>query len=171
MHPKLALALMSALAVAACSDPVASASSADPTLAVTSNDFDKNIGATVTNDFDKNIVGTVTNDCTGEEGTGIARVHIVTTGSNDEAGGAHGTFHLNVDGKVTFGTETRYLFHQTTEFLFNGKLGEEQTINSVFTLNGQGSAPDEVIQFVLHYTITPGGAVPTDWEWGNLKCG
>jgi len=65
MHPKLALALMSALAVAACSNPVASASSADPTLAVTSNDLDKNIGATVANDFDKNIVGTVTNDCTG----------------------------------------------------------------------------------------------------------
>jgi hypothetical protein len=158
MRPNHALALLSALAIVACSDPTASAPSANPTFAVTSNEFDKNI------------VGTVTNDCTGEEGTGIARVHIVTTDGSDGAGGVHGTFHLNVDGKVTFGSETRYVFHQTTEFLFNGQVGEEQTINSVFTLNGQGSAPNEVAQFVLHYTITPDGAVPTDWEWGDLKC-
>jgi hypothetical protein len=44
------------------------------------------------------------------------------------------------------------------------------TIIGTFTLNGQGRAPNEVAQFRLHFTVTPNGAVPTDWEWDALQC-
>ena len=71
---------------------------------------------------------------------------------------------------MTFGTETRFVFHQTQLFQFNSSVGEMGTIIGTFTLNGQGGAPNEVAQFRLHFTVTPNGAVPTDWEWDALKC-
>jgi hypothetical protein len=158
MRLTLALGLLTGLAVAACSEPTTSTQPTEPTLAVTSNDFDKNIE------------GGVTNDCTGEGAGGTVRVHILTTSTDDGAGGFHGNFHLIANGKVTFGTETRYLFNQTTTVAYNAKVGEEETIITTFTLIGQGGASNEVLQFRLHYTVTPSGAIPTDFEWDNLKC-
>jgi hypothetical protein len=158
MRPALALSLLSALALIACDDLTSGTEPPDPTFAVTSNEFDKTLE------------GPVTDDCTGETAIALARLHIVTTSTTDGAGGYHAGFRFNITGKLTFGTETRYVFHQTNTAVVNGKVGEEGTINSTFTLNGQGSVPNEVFQFRLHYTITPTGAVPSDWEWDDLKC-
>ena len=38
------------------------------------------------------------------------------------------------------------------------------------TLIGQGSAPNELATFRLHFTITPSGAVTVDFERGDLIC-
>jgi hypothetical protein len=157
MRPTLSLSLLSALALAACGEPTAGSQPADPAFAVTSNEFDKAL------------TGPFTNDCTGEEGIAQARLHVVTTSTDDGAGGFHVGFRFNITGRVTFGT-VGYVFHQTNTDVVNGRVGEEGTINSTFTLIGQGSAPNEVFQFRLHYTIAATGAVPTDWQWGNLKC-
>jgi hypothetical protein len=147
--------------LAACSQPTADTPPEAVSYAVTSNERSTDLA----------IVGNVTNDCTGEVGTGTGHVHIVTTSTDDGAGGMHGAFHLTAAGKVTFGTETRYVFHQSQLFQFNSKVGEMGTIIGTFTLNGQGGAPNEVFPFRLHFTVTPNGAVPTDWEWDVLKCG
>ena len=159
MRPMFALGLV-AITFAACSDPTAETPSQSPSYAVTSN----------VRSTDLALIGGVTDDCTGELGNATGRLHIITTSTADGAGGMHGAFNLDAAGTVTFGTETRYVWHQSLLFQFNGRVGETGTIIATFTLIGQGQAPNEVFPFRLHYTITPNGAVPTDWAWGNLQC-
>ena len=159
MRSIYALGLL-ATALAACSDPTADTPAQAASYAITSN----------MRSTDIDLIGGVTDDCTGELGSATGRLHVITTSTDDGAGGMHGAFNLNAAGKVTFGTETRYVWHQSLLFQFNGKVGETGTIIATFTLIGQGQAPNEVFPSRLHYTITPNGAVPTAWEWDNLQC-
>ena len=155
MRPTLALAMLCALAAGGCSEPTAE--SAPAQFAVTENEYDRNFE------------GPIINDCTGEEGQALVRMHVVSTDTEDAAGGLHVGFHLNATGTVTF-DGARYRFHQTVTDQFSGGVGEERTITATFTLIGQGGAPNEVALFELHFTVRPDGTVATDMEHGRLIC-
>jgi hypothetical protein len=151
-------------ALAACdqaTSPVAPAAPAEPSLAVESNEripFD----------------GVAYSDCGTEDIAVTGVFHPVTAVTFDRSGGYHLVFRYNVEAKGTSQTTgAQYVVQTRTSVTLHfpaASLGQEFNRTDLFTLIGQGTAPNEVLTARIHFTVDANGIVRSSVDEFRLKC-
>lgn len=109
------------------------------------------------------------NECSGETIAGIARFHDVFGVSTTPSG----TFHIVAHDNVTFEGQTA-----TTEYVGSQEDNATETIASGYTINeeshftlvSKGSAPNVILRFGYHITVTPNGEVTAYRDNFSIKC-
>lgn len=100
--------------------------------------------------------------------------HPVTAVTFDRAGGYHLVFRYNLETKGTSETTgTKYVVQVRASFAENfpaTTLGMEQNRTDLFTLIGQGNAPNEVLTSEIHFTVDANGLVKSTLEHFRLRC-
>lgn len=118
--------------------------------------------------------GVAHSDCGGEDIAVTGIRHLVVAVTSDGKGGFHLVFHYNVDANGTSTTTgAQYVVQARTSFTLNSPattLGYEQTRTDLFTLIGQGTAPNEVLTVVNHITVDANGNVTSTVDTFRLKC-
>ncbi len=118
--------------------------------------------------------GIAHSDCGGEDIAVTGTYHPVTAVTSDGRGGFHLMVHYNIEAKGTSETTgAQYVVHQRVNFTLNSPattLGNEQTRTDMFSLIGQGSAPNEVMTGVVHITVDANGRVTSLVDQLRLKC-
>ncbi len=113
------------------------------------------------------------NDCNGEIIAIEATFHLVTSVTNDGAGGYHVKIHRNLTGTgVNQATGVEYVVSEEDNDQYSVDAGaDEQTSIMHFNLVSKGNAPNEVAQLMFHYTITPDGNLATYEDNFRINCG
>ena len=113
------------------------------------------------------------NDCNGEIIAIDATFHLVTSVTNDGAGGYHVKIHRNVSGTgVNQATGVEYVVSEEDNNQYTvGGGADEQTSIVHFNLVSKGNAPNEVAEVTFHLTITPDGELATYHDGFRIDCG
>jgi hypothetical protein len=113
------------------------------------------------------------NDCNGEIIAIDATIHLVTSVTNDGAGGYHVKIHRNVSGSgVNEATGVEYVVSEEDNNEYSVSAGaSEQTSIVHFNLVSKGNAPNEVAEVTFHLTITPDGDLVTYHDGTRIDCG
>jgi hypothetical protein len=94
--------------------------------------------------------------------------------TSDGAGGFHVVFHLDFLAKGTGPTTgARYVSIEKVDFAFDAPattLGHERTRTELFTLIGQGTAPNEVLTALLHITVDANGNGTASLDNFRVRC-
>ncbi|MFN2637789.1 MAG: hypothetical protein ABR585_12255 [Gemmatimonadaceae bacterium] len=162
---KLDLLLPAVIALAACDKTPANVTgprAGDPNLALVIN-----------RRFD--VVGTALSDCGGEDIAVTGTFHRILTITSDRAGGFHVNDHMDYTGLqgTSAITGAKYVANQISVVNFNvpgPQLGFEVTRETSFKLIGQGTAPDEVLTMLIHYTINANGELTTFVDNFRVRC-
>jgi hypothetical protein len=113
-------------------------------------------------------------DC-GTENIAVTGIfHPVTAVTFDRSGGYHLVFHYNLEAKGTSQTTgAQYVVQVRASFAGNfpaTSLGQELNRTDLFTLIGQGTAPNEVFTVRIHFTVDANGVVRSSVNEFRLKC-
>jgi hypothetical protein len=119
--------------------------------------------------------GTALSDCGGEAVLVTGSFHRVLTITDDHAGGFHVNDHMDYTGLQGTGVNSgsKYVAQQIVSVNFNvpgPTVGFEVTQTMMFTLIGQGTAPNEVLTALIHYTIDANGELTTYVDNFRVKC-
>jgi hypothetical protein len=118
---------------------------------------------------------TALSDCGGEDIAVTGTFHRVLTITSDQTGGFHVNDHFDYTGLTGTSaiTGANYVANQISLVNFNvsaSTLGFEVTQPITFKLIGQGSAPDEVVTGLVHYTINANGELTTFVDSFRIRC-
>jgi hypothetical protein len=118
--------------------------------------------------------GIAFSDCGTEAIAVTGTFHPLSAVTSDGSGGFHIVFHYDVEAKGTSqATGVRYVTHAGADFTLNSPattLGFEQTRTDMFTLIGQGPAPNEVLTVLVHITVDANGTVESSVDQFRLRC-
>ena len=119
--------------------------------------------------------GTALSDCGREAVLVTGSFHRVLTITNDNAGGFHVNDHMDYTGLQGTGviSGSQYVAQQISTVNFNvpgPTVGFEVTQTLMFTLIGQGTAPNEVLTALIHYTVNANGELTTYVDNFRVKC-
>ena len=160
----MCLAVLAGASLAGCDQPTGpdSPSAARPSLAVESNERIPILN------------GIAYSDC-GTENIAITGVfHPVSAVTFDRSGGYHLVFRYDVEAKGTSQTTgAQYVVHARANVALNlpaTSLGQEFNRTDLFTLIGQGTAPNEVLTARIHFTVDANGTVRSSINEFRLKC-
>lgn len=156
------LTLLAALFVLpACDSPTAPAVAAAPSLPAPSADA-------VGNDRYEIPIAAF-NECTGETIAGIATFHDVYALRTTPSGVFHVVAHDNLKFEGRSPT-TEYVGSQEDNATETVAAGYTINEESHFTLVSKGSAPNVILQFSYHITVTPNGEVSSYRDNFSIKC-
>jgi hypothetical protein len=111
-------------------------------------------------------------DGSGEDVHLAGKVNSVFHVTLDNAGGAHVKVHQNDQGISGTGLTTGDKYQRTgaTNFEFNSKVGEEQTLVFTFNFIGQGNGNNFLLHGTLHVTVNANGIVTADVDNISAEC-
>jgi hypothetical protein len=115
--------------------------------------------------------------CTGEELTGIVRIHQVVSSTTDATGRVHTQFHSNVLGGRVTGSSTGTVYrlvaagHETDfSLLFDEPPPIHYTQTLTAKLVSTGPLQNAVLHLVRHLTINANGTVTSEFDKTTLEC-
>ena len=109
------------------------------------------------------------NECSGETIEGIATFHDVYALRTTPSGVFHVVAHDNVEFEGRTAT-TEYVGSQEDNATETVAAGYTINEESHFTLVSKGSAPNVILQFSYHITVTPDGEVTSYRDNFTIKC-
>jgi hypothetical protein len=120
------------------------------------------------------VSGIAYSDC-GNENIAVTGVfHPVNAVTFDASGGYHLVFHYNLDAKgISQMTGAQYVVQTRASVELNfpaTSLGQQFNRTDLFTLIGQGAAPNEVLTARIHFTVDANGIVRSSLDQFRLKC-
>jgi hypothetical protein len=152
------------MALAACDTPTGPTTRLNPTKLGSPN------AAVVLNERIETTAFAVST-CSGEPIVGEVDFHEVIGITDASSGNFHLKEHLNINGQGTAPTSgTDYTISETINIEENLAAGAEETETEHLNLISKGSAPNEVVQFVFHITVTPDGDVTSTVDNFFIKC-
>ena len=163
--PAMCLAVLAGALLAGCDQatgPAAPSSAVEtPSLAVESNERIP-------------VDGIAYSDCGTEDIAVTGVFHPVSAVTSDGRGGFHLVFHYNLEAKGTSETTgAQYVVQARASVALNipaTSLGSEFNRTDLFTLIGQGTAPNEVFTVRIHFTVDANGIVRSAVDTFRLKC-
>lgn len=113
-------------------------------------------------------------DCGTENIAVTGNFHPVSAVTFDRSGGYHLVFRYNLEAKgVSETTGAKYVVQARASVALNvpaTSLGQEFNRTDLFTLIGQGTAPNEVLTARIHFTADANGIVRSSINEFRLKC-
>jgi hypothetical protein len=160
----MCLAMLAGASLAGCdqaSSPAAPSAAETPSLAVESNQLIP-------------VDDIAFSDC-GTENIAVTGVfHPVSAVTFDRSGGYHLVFRYNLEAKgISQTTGALYVVQARASVALNlpaASLGQEFNRTDLFTLIGQGTAPNEVLTARIHFTVDANGTVRSSIDDFRLKC-
>jgi hypothetical protein len=161
----MCLAVLAGAFLAGCDQPtgpVAPSSAAEtPSLAVESNEWIP-------------VDDIAFSDCGTENIAVTGSFHPVSAVTFDRSGGYHLVFRYNLEAKgVSETTGAKYVVQARASVAMNlpaTSLGQEFNRTDLFTLIGQGTAPNEVLTARIHLTVDANGSVRSSVDDFRLRC-
>lgn len=160
----MCLTVLAGASLAGCDQPTGpdSPSAARPSLAVESNER-----IPISN-------GIAYSDC-GTENIAVTGVfHPVSAVTFDGSGGYHLVFRYDLEAKgVSQTTGAQYVVQARASVALSlpaTSLGQEFNRTDLFTLIGQGTAPNEVLTARIHFTVDANGIVRSSINEFRIKC-
>ena len=116
------------------------------------------------------ISGTVLNPCNGEAVAFSGTDHFTARVTLDNGGGFHLGLHDNIHVTAIGDQGNTYVGNQEDNFVFNGKVGEEETNQLTFSEISNGSAPNFIVHALFHITVNANGNVTAFVDNFTAEC-